>query len=49
MEVLRRFADEYPHHTEKIEQIIQKRIGRPKTEESEEQATENQTQDNQQQ
>ena len=49
MEVLRRFADEYPRHTEKIEQIIQKIIGRSETEENEEQTTEPQTQNSQQQ
>jgi len=39
-QLFRRFADEYPHHVEKIEQITQKIIEIQETEENGEQTTE---------
>jgi len=47
--VLTRFAEEYPMHAEKIQRIMQEMMGRPETEETSEETIEPQIQVSQQQ
>ena len=49
MNVLTRFAEEYPMYAEKIQQIMQEMMGRPETEETSEETIEPQIQVSQQQ